>query len=122
MTSSETKLMIIQNYINHFTSDDKERETMYENALKYVKEDTVDEIKSENDSVLEKLLALRTKINNNTCDAWESSLQDTRVVTVLEDFELSTEDEESNVLKYNGWSQDLDEVINFICTKYDVKW
>jgi hypothetical protein len=114
--------MIIQNYINHFTSDDKERETMYENALKYVKEDTVDEIKSENDSVLEKLLALRTKINNNTCDAWESSLQDTRVVTVLEDFELSTEDEESNVLKYNGWSQDLDEVINFICTKYDVKW
>jgi len=39
------KLMIIENYIDHYTSDDKEREQMKANAWLYVIEDHVDEIK-----------------------------------------------------------------------------
>jgi hypothetical protein len=70
--------------------------------------------------LLEKLLALRTKINSNTCDAWETSLQETKVVVILEDFELSSEDEESNIEAYNGWNQDLDALINFVCSKIEI--
>lgn len=42
--NQETKLMIIENYIDHFTSDDAERERMKANASEYVKEDHVNEI------------------------------------------------------------------------------
>jgi hypothetical protein len=44
MTTKEIKLMIIENYIDHFTSDDNEREEMKDNAALYVDEDWVDEI------------------------------------------------------------------------------
>jgi hypothetical protein len=46
MKQSETKLIIIQNYINYFTSNDDERKLMYENAYQYVKEDHVDELEN----------------------------------------------------------------------------
>jgi hypothetical protein len=36
--------MIIQNFIDYYTSDEKERESMYEVAFEYVKDDHVDEI------------------------------------------------------------------------------
>jgi hypothetical protein len=44
MKHSETKLIIIQNYIDYFTSNDDERKLMYENAYQYVKEDHVNEL------------------------------------------------------------------------------
>jgi len=44
MTTKEIKLMIIENYIDHFTSDDKEAEWMKKGAETYVDEDWVDEI------------------------------------------------------------------------------
>lgn len=44
MTSKEIKLMILENFIDHFSSDDEEREAMKEVARLYVEEDWVDEI------------------------------------------------------------------------------
>jgi hypothetical protein len=43
-TTKEIKLMIIENYIDHFTSDENERYDMKNNAALYVDEDWVDEI------------------------------------------------------------------------------
>ncbi len=40
----QIKLMIIENYIDHYTSDDEERDAMKENALVYVQEDFNDEV------------------------------------------------------------------------------
>lgn len=40
----ETKLMIIENFIDHFTTNEEERERMKNSALQYVEEDHVDEI------------------------------------------------------------------------------
>ena len=42
--TKEIKLMILENFIDHFTSNDKERESMKEDAKEYVEEDHVDEI------------------------------------------------------------------------------
>lgn len=42
--TQDIKLMIIQNFIDYYTSDEKERESMYEVAFEYVKDDHVDEI------------------------------------------------------------------------------
>ena len=42
--TKKTKLMIIENYIDWFTTDDFERQVMKENARLYVEEDWVDEI------------------------------------------------------------------------------
>jgi hypothetical protein len=42
--TQQIKLMIIENYIDHYTSDDEEREAMKENALMYVEEDFNDEV------------------------------------------------------------------------------
>lgn len=42
--TQEIKLMIIENYIDNFTTNDDERDTMKANALMYVEEDHVDEI------------------------------------------------------------------------------
>lgn len=46
METKEIKLMIIENYIDYYTSDDAEREAMKENALTYVEEDFNDEIEN----------------------------------------------------------------------------
>lgn len=42
--TQQIKLMIIENYIDHYTSDDDERDAMKENALAYVQEDFNDEV------------------------------------------------------------------------------
>lgn len=44
METKEIKLMIIENYIDYYTSNDAEREAMKENALMYVEEDFNNEI------------------------------------------------------------------------------
>ena len=42
--NQEVKLMIIENFIDYYTTDEKEREEMKDAATIYVKEDWVDEI------------------------------------------------------------------------------
>lgn len=42
--TQEIKLMIIENFIDHHTTNEDERDRMKEDALMYVKEDWVDEI------------------------------------------------------------------------------
>lgn len=42
--TEETKLMIINNFIDYFTTNEEERDQMKKNALVYVEEDWVDEI------------------------------------------------------------------------------
>lgn len=44
--TEDVKLMIIQNFIDYYTSDDKEREEMYSIAWDYIREDHIDEIES----------------------------------------------------------------------------
>tara|TARA_R110000796_G_scaffold58413_8_gene134985 strand:+ start:1267 stop:1575 length:309 start_codon:yes stop_codon:yes gene_type:complete len=51
--TKEIKLMIIENYIDWFTTDEDEREQMKENAKLYVEEDWVDEIAQSNVCVTE---------------------------------------------------------------------
>lgn len=42
--TKETKLMIIENFIDYYTTDETEREGMKKEATIYVEEDWVDEI------------------------------------------------------------------------------
>jgi hypothetical protein len=49
--TQKIKLMIIENYIDHYTSDDEERDAMKENALMYVEEDYNDEIEDYKPSI-----------------------------------------------------------------------
>jgi hypothetical protein len=42
--AEKLKLMIIENYIDWFTSDDKERESMKQDAFSYVMEDHCNEL------------------------------------------------------------------------------
>ena len=42
--TQDIKLMIIDNFIEYYTSNDEERDAMKEVALTYVEEDHVDEI------------------------------------------------------------------------------
>ena len=48
MTTKEIKMMIIENYIEWYTSDDEERDELIENARLYVEDDWVDEIAQAN--------------------------------------------------------------------------
>lgn len=42
--TQEIKFMIIENFIDHYTTNDDERDAMKAEALTYVEEDWVDEI------------------------------------------------------------------------------
>jgi hypothetical protein len=44
MTTKEVKLMIIENFIDHYTTNESERLMLKECAFEYVEEDWVDEI------------------------------------------------------------------------------
>jgi len=63
MNNKEKKLMIIENYIEWYTTDDQEREQMKEGASLYVKEDHVDEIGNEDLDMLDQVIRLDEKIN-----------------------------------------------------------
>ena len=53
-----TKLMIIQNFIDNFTSDEAERLQMYAAAEMYVDEDHVDEVESHNNELLGEVIEM----------------------------------------------------------------
>jgi hypothetical protein len=44
MTRDDVKFMIIENYIDHYTTSEAEREAMKDEAFAYVEEDHIDEI------------------------------------------------------------------------------
>ena len=58
MTTKETKLMIIENYIDWFTTNEAERKELKENAVGYVDEDHVDEI----DGLIEPIKSVLTSL------------------------------------------------------------
>jgi len=63
MNNKDKKLMIIENYIEWYTTDDLEREQMKEGASCYVKEDHVDEIGDEDLDMIDQVIRLDEKLN-----------------------------------------------------------
>lgn len=63
MNNKEKKLMIIENYIEWYTTDDLERDQMKENASCYVAEDHVDEIGDEDLDMVDRVILLDEKLN-----------------------------------------------------------
>ena len=61
MSTTETKLCIIENFIDHFTSSDEERVRMKDVARDYVENDHVDEIDDYN---VERIRKFNDKIRN----------------------------------------------------------
>jgi hypothetical protein len=115
MKNSDYKSMIIENYIEWYTTDDQEREEMKEGALLYVEEDHVDEIESAIErykkEMLMTLTIIKRKIEVNSVDAWESNLENTACVAIQQDFDIATGEDEYETVKYNGWAEDLDRLI-----------
>ena len=62
MTNNDTKLMIIENYIDWFTTNEAERKQMKEEAVTYVEEDHVDEIQARVDEVLTPIKKVLTSL------------------------------------------------------------
>lgn len=62
-----------------------------------------------NQILLEKLKALQSKINENSIEAWNDKLDETHSVAIQEDFQKGVE--ETEYIQYNGWEQDLAEII-----------
>ena len=71
MTTKETKLMIIENYIDWFTTNEAERKELKENAVGYVDEDHVDEIDGLIESVKSVLTSLATDANMALTGEWD---------------------------------------------------
>ena len=71
MTTKETKLMIIENYIDWFTTNEAERKELKENAVGYVDEDHVDEIDGLIEPVKSVLTSLATDANMALTGEWD---------------------------------------------------
>ena len=61
--NKETKLMIIENYIEWYTTDDRERDSLKQGAYQYVKEDHIDEIGNEDLDMIDQVIKLDEKLN-----------------------------------------------------------
>lgn len=77
MTNNETKLMIIENFIDWFTTDKFVRQSLKFSAKIYVDEDFVDEVQSRIDSVLkpvkEVLVCIAEDANMALAGDWDCS-------------------------------------------------
>jgi hypothetical protein len=71
MNSKETKLMIIENYIDWFTSNEDERKELKKNAAIYVEEDHVDEIGSLIEPIKSVLTSLATDAKMGLTGDWD---------------------------------------------------
>ena len=80
MTNKDTKLMIINNFIDWYTTDDVERDTMKKNVTTYIDEDWVDEVQSRIDEVLIPVKEVLTDIAADALMAlegdWDCSTQE----------------------------------------------
>ena len=62
--------------------------------------------------MLVQLINIKIKIMSNSIDAWEPDLENTKFVTILEDFNVVIDETgEDETVKYNGWDEDLDRLI-----------
>ena len=62
--------------------------------------------------MLVQLINIKIKIMNNSIHAWEPDLENTKFVTILEDFNVVIDETgEDETVKYNGWDEDLDRLI-----------
>ena len=52
------------------------------------------------------LISVLEKIKENSIYAWEDDLKDTKNVVVMDDFNKGVD--ESDIVKYNGWFEDLE--------------
>jgi hypothetical protein len=77
MKNSEYKLMIIENYIEWYTSSDKERDKLKDGASCYVKEDYTDEIES----------ALEQYKKENISNSYPKNFVERRIKFALEDLD-----------------------------------
>lgn len=71
MTTKETKLMIIENYIDWFTTNEAERKQLKKNVVGYVNEDHVDEIDGLIEPVKSVLTSLATDANMALTGEWD---------------------------------------------------
>lgn len=78
----ETKLMIIENFIDHFTSHIATREKMKQTARDYVEEDHVDEIEQAGFATLPKFLPLISQLDVKV----ESNVRNLKAVSVEQGF------------------------------------
>jgi hypothetical protein len=80
MTNNDTKLMIINNFIDWYTTNEDEREAMKKNSKTYVDEDWVDEVQSRIDEVLKPVKEVLTDIAEDSLMAiegdWDCSTQE----------------------------------------------
>ena len=71
MSTKETKLMIIENYIDWFTTNEAERKELKKNAVGYVNEDHVDEIDGLIQPVKSVLTSLATDAKMALTGEWD---------------------------------------------------
>lgn len=58
--------------------------------------------------ILNALILIQKMKNENTIDAWEDNLEETRTVVMLENFSRKPQGEN---YKYNGWAEKLSALI-----------
>lgn len=79
-SNNETKLMVIENYIDQLTSDAVERIKMKQNAVLYVEEDHVDEIGNRLDEVLTPIKKVLQTLSTDAIMAlngdWDTTTQE----------------------------------------------
>jgi hypothetical protein len=95
----ETKLVIIENWIDHYSSNDFERERLKKTALQYVEEDHVDEIKQ----AFDKEIKNQYKIIHNKTGSMRmrfSAVNDEEAITIFKDYNLQIVNKEGSHVLY----------------------
>lgn len=64
-----------------------------------------------NKSIADRLKVILAKINDDTTSMWEDNLEDTKQVVILEQVVKGTDDEEKEEIEYNGWVDDLEQLL-----------
>lgn len=64
-----------------------------------------------NKNIADRLKVILAKINDDTTSMWEDNLEDTKQVVILEQVVKGTDDEEKEEIEYNGWVDDLEQLL-----------
>ena len=65
-------------------------------------------------NTLEKLREIQKLIGQNNIEAYNHDLSETSASVVLEDIEVCGDGDETNTVKYNGWYEQLEELIQVL--------